>query len=172
MPGCGRAVPPLHRPSAELNPRTRCADAVGCYLRARVLLHPARLAAGLAVLHRVHATTAAVGSLLTKKGDLGKRFCRRAAGGSVLCRSCAVEIFCRSSSVYRLYHVLSCINDRTQYSWAMAAHHTWDDQPKGDAWYRRRPRPPKAARRRKPRRDHDHRDLARWLLTSRPREWR
>ena len=99
-----------------------------------MLLHPARLAAGLAVLHRVHATTAAVGSLLTKKGDLGKRFCRRAAGGSVLCRSCAVEIFCRSSSVYRLYHVLSCINDRTQYSWAMAAHHTSDDQPKGDAY--------------------------------------
>ena len=61
-----------------------------------MLLHPARLAAGLAVLHRVHAKKAAVGSLLTKKGDLGKRFCRRAAGGSVLCRSCAVEIFCRS----------------------------------------------------------------------------
>ena len=52
----------------------------------------------------------------------------------MLCRSCAIEISCRSSSVYRLYHVLSCINDRTQYSWAMAAHHTSDDQPKGDAY--------------------------------------
>jgi len=33
-----------------------------------VLFHPARHAAGLAVLYHVHAKTAAVGSLLTKNG--------------------------------------------------------------------------------------------------------
>ena len=98
-----------------------------------MLLHPARLAAGLAVLHRVRATTAAVGSFLAKKGDLGKRFCRRAAGGSVLCRSCAVEIFCRSSSVYRLYHSHVSTTEHSTRG-RLAAHHTSDDQPKGDAY--------------------------------------
>ena len=61
---------------------------VGCNLRERVLFHPARHAAGLAVLYHVHAKTVAVGSLLTKNRGLGKRFCRRSAGGSVPCDSC------------------------------------------------------------------------------------